>query len=74
MASGLLPLPPRHVHGFVAEISVIVDLLADGKVAKSARREAVRPANAKRSDVRRILDAAATHAVELNQLWEARHG
>jgi hypothetical protein len=65
---------PRHVHGFVAEISVVVDLLPDGKVAKSARRDAVRPANAKRSDVRRILDAAAAHTVELNELWEAMHG
>jgi hypothetical protein len=52
----------------------VVDLLADGKVAKSARRDAVRPANAKRSDVRRTLDAAAAHAVELNELWEAMHG
>ena len=65
---------PRHVHGFLAEISVIVDLLPDGKVAKSARRDAVRPGNAKRSDMRRILDAAAAHAVELNELWEAMHG
>jgi hypothetical protein len=65
---------PRHVHGFVAEISVVVDLLPDGKVAKSARRDAVRPPNAKRSDVRRILDAAAAHAAELNELWEAMHG
>jgi hypothetical protein len=65
---------PRHVHGFVAEISVVVDLLPDGKIAKSARRDAVRPSNAKRSDVRRILDAAAAHVVELNELWEAMHG
>lgn len=65
---------PRHVHGFVAEISVVVDLLPDGKVAKSGRRDAVRPANAKRTDVRRILDAAAAHGAELNELWEAMHG
>ena len=65
---------PRHVHGFVAEISVVVELLAGGRVAKSARRDAVRPPNAKRSDVRRILDAAAAHVAELNELWEAMHG
>lgn len=65
---------PRHVHGFVAEISVVVDLLANGKIAKSGRREAVRPANGKRNEIRRILDAAAAHAVELNELWEAMHG
>ncbi len=49
-------------------LSVVVDLLPGGNVAKSARRDAVRPPNAKRSDVRRILDAAAAHAVELNEL------
>ena len=65
---------PRHVHGFLAEMSVVVDLLPDGKVAKSARRDAVRPPNAKRSDVRRILDASAAHTVELNELWETMHG
>ncbi len=65
---------PRHVHGFVAEISVVVDLLPNGKVAKSKRRDAVRPANGKRSEIRRILDAAAAHAAELNELWEGMHG
>jgi hypothetical protein len=28
---------PRHVHGFLAEVSVIVDLLPENKVAKSKR-------------------------------------
>ena len=65
---------PRHVHGLLAEMSVVVDLLPDGKVAKSARRDAVRPPDAKRSDVRRILDAAAAHTAELNELWETMHG
>jgi hypothetical protein len=46
---------PPHVHGSYAETTVIVDLLADGTVAKSDRRDAVKPANAKISDVRRIL-------------------
>jgi hypothetical protein len=46
---------PPHVHGSYAETTVIVDLLADGTVARSGRRDAVKPTNAKTSDVRRIL-------------------
>ena len=70
--------PPPHVHGQYAETIVIVDLLADGAggwtTAQSERRDAVKPINAKRSDVRRILDMAAAHAAELGQLWEDVHG
>jgi len=65
---------PRHVHGFIAEVSVVVDLLPGNKVRKSKRRDAVRPSNGKQSDVRRILTAAAAHVVELNKLWEKTHG
>ncbi len=57
-----------------AETTVIVDLLPDGTVAKSARRDAVKPANAKISDVRRILKVAGDYAAELAQLWEKTHG
>jgi hypothetical protein len=65
---------PPHVHGSYAETTVIVDLLADGTVAQSGRRDAVKPPNAKRSDVRRILNVAGDHAAELVQLWEKTHG
>lgn len=65
---------PPHVHGTYAETTVIVDLMADGLVAQSERRDAVKPANAKRSDVRRILKVAEDHAAELWQLWETTHG
>jgi hypothetical protein len=65
---------PRHVHGFLAEVSVVVDLLPENKVAKSKRWDSVRPPNGKRSDIRKILGAAAAHAAELNELWEAMHG
>ena len=62
--------PPRHVHGFEA----VVDLRIDGGVALSKRRDAVQPGNAKRSDVKKILTAAALHFEELVALWEEMHG
>ena len=66
--------PPRHVHGFSSETEVIVDLLADGNVALADRWDAIRPANAKRSDVRKILNTAAEYFRELTALWESIHG
>jgi hypothetical protein len=66
--------PPRHVHAFLSEAEEIVDLRIDGTVALAEREEAVRPANAKRSAVRKILDAAALHFTELTALWEGIHG
>ena len=66
--------PPPHVHGRYGEVTVIIDLLADGKVALSHRRDAVRPLNPKRSNVRRILNVANAHALELKELWEKMHG
>ena len=64
---------PRHVQGFIAHTEVIVDLRHDGTVAIANRRDAVRPGNAKRSDIRRILNAAADHFEELVALWERMH-
>ena len=66
--------PPRHVHGFSSNAEVIVDLLANGDVALADRWDAIRPANAKRSDVRKILKAAAEHFSQLAALWEGIHG
>jgi len=66
--------PPRHVHGFAGETEAIIDLRLDGAVALSERDDAVRPANAKRSDVKKILNAAALHFEELAVLWEAMRG
>lgn len=34
----------------------------------------IRPANAKRSDVKRALTVAAEHFEELAELWEEMHG
>jgi len=66
--------PPRHVHGFLSETEGIVDLRADGTIALAGRKDAVRPPNAKRSDIRRVLDTAAAHFDELTALWEGIHG
>ena len=66
-------LPP-HVHGFYAEVEVIVNLLPGVMVGRSGRTDAVTPQNAKRSDVRRILKVASVHAAELHKLWETMNG
>jgi hypothetical protein len=66
--------PPRHVHGFASETEVIVNLRPDGNVALADRKDAIRPANAKRSDLKKILAAAARHFEELAVLWEEVHG
>lgn len=65
---------PRHVHGFAAETEVVVDLRFDGTIALSNRNDAIRPSNAKRSDVKKILRAAARHFEQLAELWEQIHG
>lgn len=66
--------PPRHVHGFLSETEIIVDLRTDGNVALADRKDSVRPANAKKSDIRKILASAARHFEELVALWEEIHG
>jgi|SRR5580704_1130931 hypothetical protein len=65
---------PRHIHGFAGETEVIVDLRLGGTVAISNRNDAIRPSDAKRSDVKKILNTAALHFVELTGLWEEIHG
>jgi Domain of unknown function (DUF4160) len=65
---------PRHVHGFIGETIVIVDLLPGGNVCIAGRKDAIRPPNAKRSDIRKALALAAEHSDELNELWEKCHG
>jgi hypothetical protein len=64
---------PRHVHGFAGETEVIVDLGSDGNVALADRADRIRPGNAKRSDVRKILTTAAEHFDALVLLWERMH-
>ena len=65
---------PRHVHGFLSETEIVIELGIDGNVRLSNRKDAVRPANAKRADVRKLLIKAAEHFDELIELWERVHG
>ncbi|MGO9337672.1 MAG: DUF4160 domain-containing protein [Terracidiphilus sp.] len=65
---------PRHVHGFYAEVEVIVDLRPNGEVTLANRTDAIRPSNASKSDVRHVLTVAAWHFDELVHLWEKNHG
>ncbi len=65
---------PRHVHGFYAEVEVIVDLRLDGKVSLADRTDAASPSNGSKADVRHVLATAATRFDELVALWERHHG
>ncbi len=65
---------PRHVHGFYAEVEVIVDLRKDGAVSLANRPDAIRPSDASRSDIRHVLSTAAKHFDDLISLWERHHG
>lgn len=65
---------PRHVHGFYAEVEAIVDLRRDGDVALADRKDAVRPVNGSKADVRHVMRTAARHFEELVVLWEKHHG
>jgi hypothetical protein len=60
--------PPRHIHGFLNETEVIADLLPNGGIYLAKRKDAIRPPDTKRSDVRRILNVAALHFEELAAL------
>lgn len=64
---------PRHVHALYAGIEVIVDLLDDRAVALADRADRISPANAKRSDVKKILKVAGEHFDELVAAWERMH-
>jgi hypothetical protein len=65
-------LPP-HVHGFYAEVEVIVEL-GQGKTRLSPRRDAISPLSGKRSDVNYVLQTATKYAAELIELWRAARG
>jgi hypothetical protein len=62
------------VHGFYADVEVIVDLRADGKLSLANRADAIRPGNGSKADARHILTVAAKHFDELVTLWEKHHG
>ncbi len=62
---------PRHVHAFTGSGEVIIELLDNGKVRLDQRVDAVR--GAKRSDVKKALEAAVSAHARLVKLWEDAH-
>ncbi len=65
-------LPP-HVHGYYAEVRVIVQLV-DGTARLSFRRDAILPRSGKRSDVNHVLRTATKYQAELMELWRVARG
>lgn len=65
---------PPHVHGTIAGVVVIVALLSNREVDLADRDDAIKPTNAKRNVVTRILRIATENVDELNALWEKTHG
>lgn len=63
----------RHVHGLYGGVAVIVELRQDGTVALADRKDSIRPGDAKRSDVRWVLEVAAEHFEPLAAAWEKMH-
>ena len=64
---------PRHVHGEYAETVAIVDLREDGSVTLADRADRIIPANAKRSDVKKILRVALKNFDILAAIWGRMH-
>lgn len=60
---------PRHAHGELAGVVATVNLRSDGTVEL---RE-IKPADAKRTDVKKILKAASEHFDQLVAEWERMH-
>jgi hypothetical protein len=65
---------PIHAHGRYAETIAIVELQADRTVGLADRDDAIIPADAKRGDVRKILDAAVDGFDEISAEWERMQG
>ncbi len=64
--------PPPHVHGHYNGLEVIVDIHPD-YVRLSSRKDNIRPANGKASDVAHVENIAAVHREELLALWRKIH-
>ena len=61
------------MHGFTGATEIIVSLRRDGTITLADRKDCIRPGNAKFSDVRKILDAAAECFEDLVAVWEKMH-
>jgi hypothetical protein len=64
--------PPPHAHGSYGSVSLVVEFGDPEDIG--VRRGSTYPKNAKRSQVRKILDTALEHYDELRMTWEAIHG
>ena len=63
---------PRHTHGLTGDAEVIIDLRNNRTVAIADRHDAIR-GNAKKSDVMKVLQAAAENFDLLVDAWEQMH-
>lgn len=66
--------PPPHVHAAYGGVTAILDLLPEGGVDLADRTNPYFPANAKRSNIRRIIRIARENEAALRTLWETVHG
>lgn len=62
---------PRHAHGLIGSGQVIVDLRADRTVSLAKRPDAV--VGVTKSELRKVLRAAAEHFDALAAAWERMH-
>ena len=65
---------PPHVHGTASNVTVVVDLLGEGKIRLSTRARTIIPPNASRNVVAKIVRVAVANVEELEALWEKTHG
>ena len=66
--------PPPHVHGTMAGVIVVFDLLPGGDIRLSERWDAITPSNAPRNVTAKIRRVAIANVAELMALWEVTHG
>jgi hypothetical protein len=64
---------PRHVHAFVGSGEVIIDLRSDGTVTLAKRGIGAIRGSVTRSDVKKVLRAAAGAFERLAEAWEDMH-
>ena len=64
---------PPHVHGRYQGIVAILELGRDGHARLADRDDSIRPGDAKRNQVRHILNVANAHFGDLIELWREAH-
>lgn len=63
---------PRHIHAFVGDGEIIIELTSEHEAVLADRTRSVRGATM--SDVRKALKMATKHFDALVTLWEETHG